>query len=415
MVTMWTRLEQKPRDWKIVYKALGLAEALIRSGDIRCVDMMKANVDRFRRLNHFQYINTKQVDCGVNVREKSKTIVAILEDDTEIKTMRQDARRLAERMQGVSSSRSTSNRHAPDYNSEPSYQPSPMRPTREQDDTQQREQERKRELELKEMEERKRREEEERLAEEARKAEEERQQQELQRLEEEARFRRSQEQQALAFSQLSQPPTASNNPFPSNDIFFQSNPPQNTQQPQFDNSFFMSPQPAPVQQNSVPYYSQPPQQPQSNNPFFSPEQQLSYSQPSSVPQSAPLNQSSNTVYAQQQPQQQPSPPLYSSQPTTQPQPVQNQPQPQKGGLNPVFAAFMESSQSQAQPQFTETKNEGFDASMIDLDNLNSQKSAEQGSQRKGAFLSINTQTVSPQQYQMQYQYQNQPQQQQYNW
>lgn len=104
MGKIWERIDQKPHEWKIVYKVLGLLEALIRMGNARCVDDIKANSHRLKQLEYFDYINTKHIDCGENVREKAKNILQILEDDDQIREMRADAERTRGKFQGIGSS-----------------------------------------------------------------------------------------------------------------------------------------------------------------------------------------------------------------------------------------------------------------------------------------------------------------------
>ncbi|KAA6385000.1 MAG: hypothetical protein EZS28_019472 [Streblomastix strix] len=100
MQLVWERLDQKSKDWKIVYKTLQLMEVLIRSGSPSCITEIRRNQYKVKNLQFFDYTNSHQVDCGVNVREKAKGLLEILDNDELIKEMRDESQRTRERCEG---------------------------------------------------------------------------------------------------------------------------------------------------------------------------------------------------------------------------------------------------------------------------------------------------------------------------
>jgi hypothetical protein len=49
---------------------MNLIEAILRSGAAKCIDDVRAHEHVFKGLLHFDYINSHQVDCGINGLEQ---------------------------------------------------------------------------------------------------------------------------------------------------------------------------------------------------------------------------------------------------------------------------------------------------------------------------------------------------------
>ncbi|KAH7821473.1 EpsinR-like protein D [Monocercomonoides exilis] len=103
MSKTWERLDQKPKDWKIVIKTLGLIEALIRMGNKRCVEEISSNKFRLKNLQYFDYVDETQTDRGATIRTKAKSLVEILESEDMVNEMREESRRIRERFQTAQS------------------------------------------------------------------------------------------------------------------------------------------------------------------------------------------------------------------------------------------------------------------------------------------------------------------------
>eukprot|EP00579_Thalassiosira_antarctica_P031645 CAMPEP_0201992766 /NCGR_PEP_ID=MMETSP0905-20130828/1213_1 /ASSEMBLY_ACC=CAM_ASM_000554 /TAXON_ID=420261 /ORGANISM="Thalassiosira antarctica, Strain CCMP982" /LENGTH=175 /DNA_ID=CAMNT_0048547485 /DNA_START=53 /DNA_END=577 /DNA_ORIENTATION=- len=99
---MWEAIETpRPAAWRVVFKGLSLLEHLIKNGSERCVDDARNHSNLLRNMDKFNYYEGT-VDRGLGVREKSKQVVEILQDDERIREERQKAKSLREKFAGRS-------------------------------------------------------------------------------------------------------------------------------------------------------------------------------------------------------------------------------------------------------------------------------------------------------------------------
>ena len=96
MQMIWKRLNDHGKNWRHVYKALVLLEYLIKTGSEKVAQQCKENIFAVQTLKDFQYIEENK-DQGMNVREKSKAMVALLKDDEKLKSERARALKAKER------------------------------------------------------------------------------------------------------------------------------------------------------------------------------------------------------------------------------------------------------------------------------------------------------------------------------
>ena len=97
---MWESLEnQRPAAWRVIFKGLTLLEHLIKHGSERVVDDARGHGHTLRSLHQFNYYEGT-VDRGSGVREKSKQLVELLQDDERIREERMQARKLREKFGG---------------------------------------------------------------------------------------------------------------------------------------------------------------------------------------------------------------------------------------------------------------------------------------------------------------------------
>ena len=89
MQNVWKRVNESGKNWRIVYKALTLLEYLIRNGSERSVEDGRDHIYQIRTLCDFQYTEPGGVDQGINVREKSRQIVDLLNDRDRLKEERE--------------------------------------------------------------------------------------------------------------------------------------------------------------------------------------------------------------------------------------------------------------------------------------------------------------------------------------
>lgn len=97
MSMLWKRLNDHGKNWRHVYKSLTVLEYIIKTGSDRVAQQCRENLFAIQTLKDFQFIDKDGKDQGVNVREKSKQIVALLKDDERLKNERQRALKAKER------------------------------------------------------------------------------------------------------------------------------------------------------------------------------------------------------------------------------------------------------------------------------------------------------------------------------
>lgn len=95
--------EKAANEWRQIYKSLQLLEYLIKNGSERIIDDIRANLLPIQLLKSFHYVDSKGRDQGINVRNRTKNLVALLNDDSLIRLERKKARANAKKFGGVSS------------------------------------------------------------------------------------------------------------------------------------------------------------------------------------------------------------------------------------------------------------------------------------------------------------------------
>lgn len=95
--------EKAANEWRQIYKSLQLLEYLIKNGSERIIDDVRANLSLIQMLKSFHYIDSKGRDQGINVRNRAKNLIALLNDDNMIRTERKKSRTNAKKFGGVSS------------------------------------------------------------------------------------------------------------------------------------------------------------------------------------------------------------------------------------------------------------------------------------------------------------------------
>ncbi|GAA6091574.1 epsin-3 isoform X1 [Tachysurus ichikawai] len=98
MGIIWKRLNDHGKNWRHVYKALTLLDYLVKTGAERVAQQCKENIHAIQTLRDFQYIDRDGQDLGVNVREKAKQLVSLLQDKDKLKHERSQAQATRERM-----------------------------------------------------------------------------------------------------------------------------------------------------------------------------------------------------------------------------------------------------------------------------------------------------------------------------
>lgn len=84
--------EKAANEWRQIYKSLQLLDYLVKHGSERIIDDIRGNISLIQMLKSFHYIDSKGRDQGVNVRNRSKNLVNLLNDDSLIRLERRTAR-----------------------------------------------------------------------------------------------------------------------------------------------------------------------------------------------------------------------------------------------------------------------------------------------------------------------------------
>ncbi|CAN8286698.1 unnamed protein product [Cochlearia groenlandica] len=91
MGVIWKRLSDTGKNWRHVYKALTVLEYMVGNGSERVIDEIREHAYQISTLSSFQYIDSGGRDQGSNVRKKSQSLVALVNDKERIAEVRQKA------------------------------------------------------------------------------------------------------------------------------------------------------------------------------------------------------------------------------------------------------------------------------------------------------------------------------------
>ncbi len=95
--------EKTAPEWRQVYKALQLLEYLLKHGAERVVDDAKINSNLVSMLRSFRFVDQNGKDQGINVRNRAKEVLSLLEDDDRLRSERKKARDNAKKYGGMAS------------------------------------------------------------------------------------------------------------------------------------------------------------------------------------------------------------------------------------------------------------------------------------------------------------------------
>ncbi|XP_070960123.1 clathrin interactor 1-like isoform X2 [Oncorhynchus clarkii lewisi] len=104
MNMLWIRmLRENKKNWRRVYKSLLLLSHLIRNGSERVVTSSREHIYDLRSLESYHFVDENGKDQGVNVRQKVKEMVDIIQDDDRLREERKKAKKNKDKYIGVSS------------------------------------------------------------------------------------------------------------------------------------------------------------------------------------------------------------------------------------------------------------------------------------------------------------------------
>ncbi|XP_059411975.1 epsin-1-like isoform X1 [Carassius carassius] len=84
---LWKRLNDD-KNWRHVYKSLTLLEYLLKTGSDRIPQQCEENIHIIKALTEFRFTDKDGKDQGVNVREKAKIVLVLIEDEEKRKEER---------------------------------------------------------------------------------------------------------------------------------------------------------------------------------------------------------------------------------------------------------------------------------------------------------------------------------------
>ncbi|XP_042363098.1 LOW QUALITY PROTEIN: epsin-2-like [Plectropomus leopardus] len=120
MTMLWKRLKDD-KNWRHIHKSLTLLEYLLKTGDDRVLLKMKDNIYIVKALTEYRFVEKDGKDQGVNVREKAKVVLVLMEDDEKLKEERDFAFKTREKTSKGSAASSTDAIKDPNY--KPCYVP----------------------------------------------------------------------------------------------------------------------------------------------------------------------------------------------------------------------------------------------------------------------------------------------------
>ncbi|KAJ2884477.1 Epsin-3, clathrin recruitment and traffic between the Golgi and endosome [Coemansia aciculifera] len=91
-----------PSNWRQVYKALQLIEYLVKSGSERVVDDVRGHITIIKMLKNFHHIDANGKDQGINVRQRSRELVELVQNSDRVRDERQRAKDNRDKYSGYS-------------------------------------------------------------------------------------------------------------------------------------------------------------------------------------------------------------------------------------------------------------------------------------------------------------------------
>jgi epsin len=102
MAFVWKNMQLTGSLWRVVYKTLNLLDHLIRNGSERVIEDARDHTRELKGMQKFEFVDPDGKDTGVNVREKAKQIVELLNNEDVLNEEREKARSARNRYTGVS-------------------------------------------------------------------------------------------------------------------------------------------------------------------------------------------------------------------------------------------------------------------------------------------------------------------------
>ncbi|GMI90084.1 hypothetical protein HRI_002677700 [Hibiscus trionum] len=102
MAVLWKRMNDTGKNWRHVYKALTVLDYLVAHGSERVIDDIRGHTYLITTLSDFQYIDSSGRDQGSNVRKRSQSLLALVNDNERVMEVRQKAAANRDKFQNTS-------------------------------------------------------------------------------------------------------------------------------------------------------------------------------------------------------------------------------------------------------------------------------------------------------------------------
>ncbi|XP_022662222.1 clathrin interactor 1-like isoform X2 [Varroa jacobsoni] len=103
MGMLWRRLlEDNKRVWRRVYKGLLLLDYLVKNGSERVVTSAREHIYDLRSLENYTFVDEMGKDQGVNVRNRVKDLIEVIQDDDRLRAERKKAKKSKDKYIGLS-------------------------------------------------------------------------------------------------------------------------------------------------------------------------------------------------------------------------------------------------------------------------------------------------------------------------
>ncbi|KAL4431321.1 hypothetical protein ABPG75_006577 [Micractinium tetrahymenae] len=96
------RFESEPEHWRRIYKALLLTEHLLKNSSQHVVQTIIDAIGVLEGLKQFKFMDEKNKDQGINVSNRAKELVALLQNPDRIRAERAKAKSLKDKFRGAS-------------------------------------------------------------------------------------------------------------------------------------------------------------------------------------------------------------------------------------------------------------------------------------------------------------------------
>eukprot|EP00117_Sycon_ciliatum_P006396 scpid38346/ scgid2234/ Clathrin interactor 1; Clathrin-interacting protein localized in the trans-Golgi region; Enthoprotin; Epsin-4; Epsin-related protein len=108
MSMLWKRMLDKSPNWRRTYKSLLLLTYLVRNGSEKVVTSAREHLYDLRALENYKFVDEVGKDQGVNIRNKVKDLVALVQDSARLRDERRAAKKTRDKYVGVSSAQQSS-------------------------------------------------------------------------------------------------------------------------------------------------------------------------------------------------------------------------------------------------------------------------------------------------------------------